>query len=109
MLGIDETTQPFSTTTVLPFSILVLQCDSRLGEGKAARGWYEYLVSLRFDQSLRGVADRIDAFFFDIALVAGYSRGRTTLHADGNYLLIALLSSSGLNGEKKGWSMTCGR
>lgn len=92
LLRIDETAPSFSATAVLPFSALVLQRGSHLGEGEAARGRYEYPVFLRSDQPLRGVADGIDAFFFDAALAAGYSRGRIALHANGDYLLIALLS-----------------
>lgn len=84
MLGIDETAQPF--LAVPGFSAFVLQRESHLGIGEAARGRYEYPVFLRSDQSLRGVGE----FFPDIALAA--RRGRTVLHANGDYLLIALLS-----------------
>lgn len=99
LLGIDEMAQPFSAAAILRFSALVLQRESHLGEGKRARGRDEYPIFLRSDQSLRGVADGIDAFFLDIA---GYS-GRTVLHADGDYLLIALLSL----GSQQGLSDVC--
>lgn len=90
--GIDEMAQPLSATAGLPLSALVLRRESRLGVGEAARGRYEYPVFLRSDQSLRGVADGIDAFLLDVALPASYSRGRAALHANGDYLLIALPS-----------------
>jgi len=70
----------FTATAGLPFSALVLRRESRLGQDKAARGWYEYPVFLRSDQSLRGVADGIGAFFLDVALAAGYIRRRAALH-----------------------------
>lgn len=79
LLGIDGTAQPFSA--VLRLSALVLQRESRMGVGEATWGRYEYPIFLRSDQSFRGVAD---AFF--PALVAGYSRGRAALHADGGII-----------------------
>lgn len=97
-LGIDETAQPFSATAVLPFPALVFGRGAHLAEGKTRRR-YEYPIFLRSDQPLRGVADGIDdAFFLDVALAAGYSRGRTALHANGGLFINCASIVRGLNG-----------